>query len=79
MGSLWTFHFFFVNKSMRRIVYFTCSEKIEEEIHLVEEEAAENDSNGRTYENTDIALVDDFDWDPSDNVAGGMSFEVAVE
>eukprot|EP00529_Nitzschia_sp_RCC80_P021611 CAMPEP_0113453998 /NCGR_PEP_ID=MMETSP0014_2-20120614/7641_1 /TAXON_ID=2857 /ORGANISM="Nitzschia sp." /LENGTH=394 /DNA_ID=CAMNT_0000345399 /DNA_START=291 /DNA_END=1475 /DNA_ORIENTATION=- /assembly_acc=CAM_ASM_000159 len=91
--SLWTFHYFFVNRSMRRIVYFTCSEKIDEDLNLVEEDigvdggalgaasgggAVEDDTNGRTYDNTDVALVDDFDWDPSDNVAGGMSFDVAI-
>jgi hypothetical protein len=28
-ATLWSFHYFFVNKSLRRLVFFTCSEKIE--------------------------------------------------
>jgi hypothetical protein len=29
-ATLWSFHYFFVNKSLRRLVFFTCSEKIED-------------------------------------------------
>jgi len=30
---LWSFHYFFVNKSLRRLVFFTCSEHIDERRH----------------------------------------------
>jgi hypothetical protein len=70
--SLWHFHYFFVNKALRRIVFFTCAEKIDEEIR--EEEEPEQ----VRYYNSEAQLVDDFDWDPSDNVAGGMSLEVSI-
>jgi hypothetical protein len=73
-NSLWTFHYFFVNKSLRRIVFFTCSEKIVEEELRSEEE--EDDAEHVRYYNAESKVVDDFDWDPSDNVAGGMSLEV---
>lgn len=72
--SLWHFHYFFVNKTLRRIVFFTCAEKIDEEIGEEEEEEPEQ----VRYYNSEAHLVDDFDWDPSDNVAGGMSLEVSM-
>jgi hypothetical protein len=72
--SLWTFHYFFVNKSLRRVVFFTCSEKIDEEELRSEEE--DDDAEQVRYYNAETQIVDDFDWDPSDNVAGGMSLEV---
>ena len=74
-NSLWTFHYFFVNKSLRRIVFFTCSEKIDEE-ELRSEEEEDDDAQHVRYYNAETQVVDDFDWDPSDNVAGGMSLEV---
>ena len=71
-NALWSFHYFFVNKSLRRIVFFTCVEKIDEEQqHEVLEEK-------ELYYPSEAQVVDDFDWDPSDNVAGGMSLPIST-
>lgn len=70
--SLWHFHYFFVNKALRRIVFFTCAEKIDEDIRQEEEPEQVR------YYNSEAHIVDDFDWDPSDNVAGGMSLGVSI-
>jgi hypothetical protein len=70
--SLWHFHYFFVNKALRRIIFFTCAEKIDEEIRQEEEPEQVR------YYDSEVHLVDDFDWDPSDNVAGGMSLNVST-
>mmetsp|Transcript_18552 Transcript_18552/g.34539 ORF Transcript_18552/g.34539 Transcript_18552/m.34539 type:complete len:309 (-) Transcript_18552:1300-2226(-) len=75
-NSLWSFNYFFVNKSLRRIVFFTCSEKIDEEELRSEED--DDDAEQVRYYNATAPIVDDFDWDPSDNVAGGISMEVAM-
>jgi hypothetical protein len=77
-SALWSFHYFFVNKSLKRVVFFTCVEMIddEEEIHSSEDDE-ERDDQVRYYKN-EAQVVDDFDWDPSDNVAGGMSLEVTM-
>jgi len=82
-NSLWNFHYLFVNKSIRRIVFFTCSEKISEELMLGGQQIHEevDDSTGRIeyYRRDSLRTpVDDVDWDPSDNIAGGMSLEVTI-
>jgi len=82
-NSLWNFHYLFVNKSVRRIVFFTCSERISEELMLGGQQSQEevDDAAGRVeYYSRDSlhSPVDDFDWDPSDNIAGGMSIEVTI-
>lgn len=70
--ALWNFHYFFVNKSLRRIVFFTCSEIIDEEsVRRIPEEKEV------AYYHSEAQLVDDFDWDPSDNVAGGSSVPIS--
>jgi hypothetical protein len=75
-NSLWNFHYFFVNKSLRRIVFFTCMEKIDDEEMRSEED--DEESEHVRYYNAEAPLVDDFDWDPSANVAGGNSLEVSM-
>jgi len=82
-NSLWNFHYLFVNKSLRRIVFFTCSEKISEELMLGGQHSQEDvdDSTERVeyYRRDSLHTpVDDVDWDPSDNIAGGMSLEVTI-
>jgi len=82
-NSLWNFHYLFVNKSMRRIVFFTCSEEISEELMLGGQQSQEevDDSTERVeyYRRDSLHTpVDDVDWDPSDNIAGGMSVEVTI-
>lgn len=62
--ALWKFHYFFVNKSLRRVVFFTCSERIHERPR---EEAT--DMEQVSFYASEATLVDDFEWDP----AGGMS------
>merc|ERR1712176_208446 len=82
-NSLWNFHYLFVNKSIRRIVFFTCSEKISDELMLGGQQSHEevDDSTERIeyYRRDSLHTpVDDVDWDPSDNIAGGMSLEVTI-
>jgi len=82
-NSLWNFHYLFVNKSVRRIVFFTCSERISEELMLGGQQSQEevDDSTERVeYYGRESLLnpVDDVDWDPGDNIAGGMSLEVTI-
>jgi len=82
-NSLWNFHYLFVNKSIRRIVFFTCSERISEELMLGGQQSHEevDESNERIeyYRRDSLHTpVDDVDWDPSDNIAGGMSLEVTI-
>jgi hypothetical protein len=98
--SLWNFHYLFVNKNkaVRRIVFFTCSERIDsntmnnddkmvgcgEDGQLVihQEAGDESDSQVRYYNSShstpENGQPDDVDWDPSDNVAGGMSLELSI-
>eukprot|EP00934_Nitzschia_sp_Nitz4_P001344 Nitzschia sp. Nitz4//scaffold1_size375055//34020//34847//NITZ4_000216-RA/size375055-processed-gene-0.408-mRNA-1//-1//CDS//3329540865//1344//frame0 len=68
-GALWSFHYFFVNKSLRRIVLFTCSERLDEQsrVEAVNTEAV-------SFYAADNPAVDDFDWDPSSS----MSFPVSA-
>jgi len=77
--SLWHFHYLFVNKSVRRIIFFTCSERIDER-NLCHYEREELDSSERIryFSQETQQPVDDVDWDPSDNIAGGMSLEVTI-
>lgn len=82
-NSLWNFHYLFVNKSVRRIVFFTCSERISEELMLGGlrslEEVYDGPERVEYYRRDSVRTpVDDEDWDPSDNIAGGMSHEVAI-
>jgi len=90
-NSLWNFHYLFVNKSVRRIVFFTCSERIGEDVMmggcmhgddgLGQEEAimAGIYDDSTATERVEYysregqqTPVDDVDWDPSDNIAGGI-------
>jgi len=98
--SLWNFNYLFVNKNkaVRRIVLFTCSERIDsntmnnddkmvgcgEDGQLVihQEAGDESDSQVRYYNSShstpENGQPDDVDWDPSDNVAGGMSLKLSI-
>jgi len=86
--SLWNFHYLFVNKSVRRIVYFTCSERIDcnddkmicrDDGQILVQEGDESYRQVRYYSTPETQSVsDDVDWDPSDNVAGGMSMELIL-
>lgn len=62
--ALWSFHYFFVNKSLRRILFFTCSERIDEKRR---EEIS--DTEKVSFYSSEAISVDDFDWDS----AGGIS------
>lgn len=59
-GAFWSFHYFFVNKSLRRLVFFTCSEKIDEDGRN-----AISDTEKIAFYSSEANTVDDFDWDPS--------------
>jgi len=86
--SLWNFHYLFVNKSVRRIIFFTCSERIDcnddemicrDDGQLLVQEGDESFRQVRYYSTPETQSVsDDVDWDPSDNVAGGMSMELIL-
>lgn len=58
--AFWSFHYFFVNKSLRRLVFFTCSEKLDEN-----ERALSADTEKIAFYTADAPAVDDFDWDPA--------------
>eukprot|EP00536_Pseudo-nitzschia_multiseries_P000398 jgi/Psemu1/249470/estExt_Genewise1Plus.C_50129 len=84
-NSLWNFHYLFVNKSIRRIVFFTCSERISDTMLggrgsvLSSEEVDDTPDRIEYYARDNVHTpVDDVDWDPSDNIAGGMSVEVTI-
>jgi hypothetical protein len=83
---LWSFHYFFVNKALKRIVFFTCSESMQG--HLPLEDDGDNDE-GDIDETAPQVIVGsrhladleaedaDFDLDPSATQAGGFSLSVA--
>lgn len=85
-NALWNFHYLFVNKSVRRIVFFTCSERISEDLvfgprsgGLSHDEIDDSNERVEYYGRDSVHTpVDDVDWDPSDNIAGGMSLEVTI-
>lgn len=67
---LWSFHYFFVNKPLKRIVFFTCSEKIDEERQEVAEEKV------LFYPADESQLIDEFDNYPNETLSGGMSVPI---
>jgi hypothetical protein len=83
-NSLWNFHYLFVNKAVRRIVFFTCSERISDDRMmrgglLSQEEVDDTSERVEYYGRESLHTpVDDVDWDPGDNIAGGMSVEVTI-
>lgn len=89
-NSLWNFHYLFVNKSIRRIVFFTCTERIGEDMMMggsrhayggLSQEVVDDSTERVEYygrESAQQTPVDDVDWDPGDNIAGGMSVEVTI-
>jgi Maf1 regulator len=70
---LWTFNYFFVNKSRKRIVFFTCVECMRNE------GSNENDDEVSfvQYHGNEASDVD-FDLDPSAGVAGGIPIDVPI-
>eukprot|EP00538_Stauroneis_constricta_P011758 CAMPEP_0119562934 /NCGR_PEP_ID=MMETSP1352-20130426/21957_1 /TAXON_ID=265584 /ORGANISM="Stauroneis constricta, Strain CCMP1120" /LENGTH=370 /DNA_ID=CAMNT_0007611445 /DNA_START=388 /DNA_END=1500 /DNA_ORIENTATION=+ len=71
--GLWTFNYFFVNKSLKRVLFFTCQEKIGEKgCHVIPMEEKSTFSMP-----AEVQVVDDFDWDPSADVAGGIPISIA--
>ncbi|CAJ1960095.1 unnamed protein product [Cylindrotheca closterium] len=76
---LWSFHYFFVNKSLRRLVFFTCSEHIdfrEEDHHASEETEPEimMPSESQMLENTEF----DYSNTPGDAVFSGSGMSMPV-
>ena len=71
---LWTFNYFFVNKSLKRIVFFTCIECMRSEgsIHSQHEDDEVSYVRFRSEEASDV----DFDLDPSADVAGGIPIPI---
>lgn len=65
-GAFWSFHYFFVNKSLRRLVFFTCSENIDEDGRDL---AADTDTEQIAFYSAEANPVDDFDWDPSAGIS----------
>jgi hypothetical protein len=78
---LWSFHYFFVNKTLKRVVFFTCNESMQDRLSM--------DGSGDEDDEEDVVApqpiverqqVDDmdsvgagFDLDPSAAQAGGFS------
>lgn len=67
--ALWSFHYFFVNKSLRRVLFFTCSEKIDEK----RREQIEDMEKVTYYAGEALSVSDDFDWDPSGGISKPIS------
>jgi hypothetical protein len=69
---LWSFNYFFVNKTLKRIVFFTCIERMRnnEEFNL-----QDDDVSYVRYHGTEASDVD-FDLDPSADVAGGIPVSI---
>ena len=81
---LWNFHYFFVNKALKRIVLFTCHECMQSHLPVEEddEEGGEVDESSplaiRSNRLGDLESEDaNFDLDPSAAQAGGFSLSVA--
>jgi hypothetical protein len=64
---LWSFHYFFVNKALKRIVFFTCGESMQEE-----EEQDDGEGDSVVVAMADDSVEIDFDLDPSSAQAGGI-------
>eukprot|EP00980_Cylindrotheca_fusiformis_P006958 scaffold1469_cov119-Cylindrotheca_fusiformis.AAC.2 len=81
-ATLWRFHYFFVNKSLRRIVFFTCSEKIDEPMireDLEDETIVMLPSEQQMMDTTDQVGGSDSGNDPGDVLAGGgMSVPIST-
>lgn len=67
-NALWSFNYFFVNKSLKRILFFSCVETMLNEISD-EEDDDEDMQQNIFYKSIEV----DFDLDPT-NVAGGTPF-----
>lgn len=97
-GSLWNFHYLFVNKNVRRIVLFTCKEFIIDRL-INDRTTPLVVENGETItavvqggydDETEVEQIryysmpeiqserDDVDWNPNDNVAGGLPLELTT-
>lgn len=68
--ALWSFHYFFINKSLRRIVFFTCSERIDEV-----RQAEEGEEKVLFYP-SEAQVTDDFDW--VSDIAGGVALPIST-
>jgi hypothetical protein len=70
--TIWTFNYFFVNKTAKRIVLFTCVESMRNhEPDMRDEDDHDNDDYNAMFvrsESTDV----DFDLDPAAAPAGGI-------
>ena len=66
-APLWTFNYFFVNKSLKRILFFSCVETMRNETRDLHGDAEEFVS-VQKYRTSEV----DFDLDPAADVAGGI-------
>ena len=71
-GVLWSFHYFFVNKSLRRVVFFTCTERIDEEGQA----GGPPNEQIAFYPSAPDERNEDFDWEPSP--AGGLTAPIST-
>lgn len=77
---LWSFHYFFVNKSLRRLVFFTCSEHIDYFSHDDEDASEDTEpeimmpSESQMLENTEF----DYSNTPGDAVFSGTGMSVPI-
>lgn len=68
---LWSFNYFFVNKALKRLVFFTCVECMKNEGSTLQED----DVSYVKFNGTE-AIDGDFDLDPSSDVAGGIPISI---
>ena len=68
---LWSFNYFFVNKTLKRIMFFTCVESMRSE----ESNLNEDDVSYVRFHGTEASDVD-FDLDPAADVAGGIPISI---
>jgi hypothetical protein len=71
--TIWSFNYFFVNKTAKRILLFTCVESMRS---LSDEEGGDDDDVGNmpsvVIESVDDSMESDFDLDPAAAPAGGI-------
>lgn len=77
---LWSFHYFFVNKSLRRLVFFSCSEHID----IFESEETSEETEHEVMMPSEMTMLENTEYDYSSNMqedavfsgSGGMSVPI---
>ncbi len=69
---LWSFNYFFVNKSLKRILFFTCIEVVRCHTANSSDDDDDDDDQMDYSRMADATASGDFDLDPASDVAGGI-------